>query len=118
MKLTTENTEDTERELSTIHRWIERNHPDGVIDSLTYSQNLERVADRWYERLERVERERDDALSQIVQAECRAERFCQERDEARDIIRKAIMKFFEDDSDGRIAAGMLAILCKKEPVSQ
>ncbi|MFZ9958990.1 MAG: hypothetical protein ACO3GP_01260 [Candidatus Limnocylindrus sp.] len=41
-----------------------------------------------------------------------------ERDEARDIIRKAIMKFFEDDSDGRIAAGMLAILCKKEPVSQ
>ena len=30
--------------------------------------------------------ERDDALSQIVQAECRAERFCQERDEARDAI--------------------------------
>lgn len=28
-------------------------------------------------------KERDDALSQIVQAECRAERFCQERDEAR-----------------------------------
>jgi hypothetical protein len=30
--------------------------------------------------------ERDEALSQIVQAECRAERFCQERDEARDAI--------------------------------
>ena len=29
----------------------------------------------------RLERERDDALSQIYQAECRAERFCQERDE-------------------------------------
>jgi hypothetical protein len=47
--------------------------------------------------------------------------FCQrlerERDEARDIIRKAIMKFSEDDSDGRIAAAMLAILSKKEPVS-
>lgn len=28
-------------------------------------------------------KERDDALAQIVQAECRAERFCQERDEAR-----------------------------------
>ena len=28
-------------------------------------------------------KERDDALSQIAQAECRAERFCQERDEAR-----------------------------------
>jgi len=31
----------------------------------------------------KLERERDEALSQIVQAECRAERFCQERDEAR-----------------------------------
>lgn len=28
-----------------------------------------------------LRRERDDALSQIVKAECRAERFCQERDE-------------------------------------
>lgn len=34
--------------------------------------------------LARLERERDDALSQIAQAECRAERFCQERDEARE----------------------------------
>jgi len=33
--------------------------------------------------LARLEQERDDALSQIAQAECRAERFCQERDEAR-----------------------------------
>jgi hypothetical protein len=31
-------------------------------------------------------RERDEALSQIVQAECRAERFCQERDEAREAL--------------------------------
>jgi hypothetical protein len=30
--------------------------------------------------------ERDEALSQIAQAECRAERYCQERDEARDAI--------------------------------
>jgi hypothetical protein len=30
--------------------------------------------------------ERDEALSQIAQAECRAERFCQERDEARNAI--------------------------------
>lgn len=37
-----------------------------------------------------AEVERDEALSQIVKAECRAERFCQERDEAiadRDILR-------------------------------
>jgi len=33
--------------------------------------------------LARLEQERDEALSQIAQAECRAERFCQERDEAR-----------------------------------
>ena len=32
-------------------------------------------------------KERDDALSQIVQAECRAERYCQERDEAREHFR-------------------------------
>lgn len=33
--------------------------------------------------------ERDEALSQIVQAECRAERFCQERDEARSLLKSA-----------------------------
>ena len=35
------------------------------------------------EREARLISERDEALSQIVQAECRAERFCQERDDAR-----------------------------------
>ena len=34
--------------------------------------------------LARLEQERDDALSQISQAEKRAERYCQERDEARE----------------------------------
>ena len=38
--------------------------------------------------LARLEKERDDALSQIVQAECRAERYCQERDEAREKIER------------------------------
>jgi hypothetical protein len=33
-------------------------------------------------------KERDEALSQIVQAECRAERFCQERDELIDKNKK------------------------------
>lgn len=47
--------------LTTIHRWIERNHPDGFIDSMTFHQNLERVGDRWYDRLDIVERERDEA---------------------------------------------------------
>jgi hypothetical protein len=36
--------------------------------------------------LARLEQERDEDISQIAQAECRAERFCQERDEARDAI--------------------------------
>ena len=35
------------------------------------------------EREARLISQRDDALSQIAQAECRAERFCQERDDAR-----------------------------------
>lgn len=57
------NTPETdEKTLTTIHRWIERHHTDGFIDSLSYLQNLERVADRWYDRLETVERERDKAI--------------------------------------------------------
>ncbi len=38
--------------LSSIHRWIERNHADGFIDSLTFLQNLERVVDCWYDRID------------------------------------------------------------------
>ncbi len=39
-----------------------------------------------WEHSRKMERERDDALSQIAQAEKRAERYCQERDEARNDI--------------------------------
>jgi hypothetical protein len=42
--------------------------------------------------------ERDEALSQIAQAECRAERFCQERDEARSALMK-IEDLFIDGTD-------------------
>ena len=51
--------------LTDIHRWIERNHPDGFIDSMTFHQNLDRVGDRWYDRLDIVERERDEAWAAI-----------------------------------------------------
>jgi hypothetical protein len=51
--------------LTDIHRWIERNHPDGFIDSMTYHQNLERVGDRWYDQLDRVKRERNDYLDRL-----------------------------------------------------
>jgi hypothetical protein len=58
------------KELSSIHKWIDRNHADGFIDSLTYFQNLERVTDNWYDRLDRLEVD--------------AKRFVRERDEARE----------------------------------
>ena len=35
-----------EQTLTQIFRWIERNHPDGFIDSQTYCQNLDRVLER------------------------------------------------------------------------
>jgi uncharacterized coiled-coil DUF342 family protein len=92
MKLTTEDTENTERELSTIHRWIERNHPDGFIDSLSFSQNLERVADRWYERLERVERERDRARALAEEFHRDQVRLLMERDEAREKLADALQE--------------------------
>ena len=51
--------------LTDIHRWIERNHPDGFIDSMTFHQNLERVGDRWHDRLDQVKRERNDYLDRL-----------------------------------------------------
>jgi len=86
MKLTTEDTENTERELSTIHRWIERNHPDGFIDSLSFSQNLERVTDRWYERFDKLERERDQARKLAEEFHKDQTRLLMERDEARERV--------------------------------
>ena len=50
-------------ELSSIHRWIERNHADGFIDSLTYSQNLDRVTDNWYDRIDAIEKEARELLA-------------------------------------------------------
>ena len=46
----------------------------------------------------KLERERDEALSQIAQAEKRAERYCQERDEAREALMK-IEDLFIDGTD-------------------
>jgi|LakMenEpi03Aug12_release.lakeMendotaPanAssembly.Ray.scaffolds.fasta_scaffold489456_1 hypothetical protein len=70
--------DEAKKQLSSTHRWIERNHADGFIDSLSYSQNLERVADNWYGRLDIVERERDEArqafviaTDQMVLAQCK-----------------------------------------------
>lgn len=54
-----------QKELSSIHRWIERNHADGFIDSLTYPQNLERVTDNWHDRFDKLERELKEARKTI-----------------------------------------------------
>lgn len=65
--------DEAHKELSSIHRWIERNHADGFIDSLTYLQNLERVTDSWYDRIDAIETD--------------ARRFVRERDEARELVK-------------------------------
>jgi vacuolar-type H+-ATPase subunit I/STV1 len=52
--------DEAQKQLSSIHRWIERNHSDGFIDSLTYLQNLERVTDSWHDRLDKMERDKNE----------------------------------------------------------
>lgn len=61
--------DEAQKKLASIYQWVDRNHPDGFIDSQTYFQNLERVVDNWYDRLDRLEVD--------------ANRFVRERDEAR-----------------------------------
>jgi uncharacterized protein (UPF0335 family) len=58
--------DEAQTKLTGIHRWIERNHADGFIDSLNFPQNLERVTDNWYDRIERVERERDELKKELL----------------------------------------------------
>jgi len=96
-----ERVEEAQKELSSIHRWIERNHPDGFIDSMTSHQNLERVTDRWYDRLDRLEidagrfeRERDEWRKKFelsvdaVEIAARLARAESERDEARELAQQ------------------------------
>lgn len=61
------------------------------------------VPTEWAQQLER---ERDKALSQIVQAECRAERFCQERDIAITTIEDAKRALKATDYEGILLAAM------------
>ena len=72
--------------------------------------NMQDQRDLAMKLISRLEQERDEALSQIVQAECRAERFCQERDEARNALMK-IEDLFIDGTDiyaDRENMGMIA----------
>ncbi len=42
--------------LSTVFQWINRNHPDGFIDSQSHLQTLERVPDLPHDRLDAAQR--------------------------------------------------------------
>ena len=73
---------------------IKHERDNGIITENEIIPVLRKERDDAREKAERYRREankfmlqRDEALSQIVQAECRAERFCQERDDAREEVR-------------------------------
>jgi hypothetical protein len=51
-----------QNQLSQIYRWIERHNQDGFIDSLTYTQNLDRCVDALYDKLEIAERQNKKSL--------------------------------------------------------
>jgi len=59
--------DEAQTKLTYVHRWIERNHPDGFIDSQSHLQNLERVTDHIHDKLDELEleRERDEAEQQL-----------------------------------------------------
>lgn len=59
-----------------------------LAQALVELDNMQDQRDLAMKVISKLERERDEALSQIVQAECRAERFCQERDELIDKNKK------------------------------
>ena len=49
--------------LTHVYRWVERNHPDGFIDSQSHLQNLERVTEHIHDKMDKLERERDEAIA-------------------------------------------------------
>jgi hypothetical protein len=54
--------EEAQNQLSQIYRWIERHNQDGFIDSLTYTQNLDRCVDALYDKLEIAEHQNKKSL--------------------------------------------------------
>lgn len=120
------------KELSSIHRWIERNHPDGFIDSLTYLQNLERVTDSWYDRIDAIEtdarrfvKERDEAMAELEEyrsiaenigaekAVSEKEKAIRERDEALEALKALAPLTYHDCYFYKDMMGD-CMLCKKE----
>ncbi len=50
-----------QEKLSTVYQWIERHHQDGFTDSMTYWQNLEKIGDKYSDRIDDAERQLDAA---------------------------------------------------------
>ena len=50
-----------QEKLSTVYQWIERHHQDGFTDSMTYWQNLEKIGDKYSDKIDDAERQRDAA---------------------------------------------------------
>jgi hypothetical protein len=95
-----ERVNEAQKELSSIHQWIDRNHPDGFIDSQTYRQNLERVTENWYDRIDAIEAD--------------ARRFVRERDEARAAIPDGEWVAYEDHQKVHDAASRLLVAINKQ----
>jgi len=55
----------TERKLSEIFRWIEAHNQDGFIDCCSHVQNLDRIFDPLYDKLDWIERENARLKKQI-----------------------------------------------------
>jgi hypothetical protein len=110
--------DEAQKKLSSIHRWIERNHADGFIDSLTYLQNLERVTDCWYDRLDKIERERDEAQEKYDNLATEhmlvVNKLCNERDEARAAIPTGEWVAYEDHKKVHDAASRLLVAINKQ----
>lgn len=103
--------------LSGIYRWIERRHQDGFLDSLTHEQNLDRVYDALYDRLDTAISERDEAIRQRDETNRSSKYACdynyeqklkaeRERDEARQAPAWIPVSQALPDDDGTVIVHM------------
>jgi len=66
--------------LTHVHRWIERNHPDGFIDSQSHLQNLERVTEHIHDKMDKLE-------EWVAEGKRNGTRCAEERDRLQDAVR-------------------------------
>jgi hypothetical protein len=66
--------------LTHVYRWIERNHPDGFIDSQSHLQNLERVTEHIHDKMDKLE-------EWVAEGKRNGTRCAEERDRLQDAVR-------------------------------